>query len=447
MSKRRRKTGRNRRPNTGTLEWTGSQWSVRYKDETGKRVRLKTGRADRREAEAFLEKWHAQRVLKEEIEDDTRRLLQTEAEIKYRLSRGKQRLAELNAIPVTEIYRLLFEGENTSKRFREMSPGCGKVWKICLRHFAKWTKGRFKGEAVSTSAITPEVAKEYITSLPLEKSLDAQRRTLQTMKSAFGELVDMGVSLENPFAGIKFRESVKHTRKRMLAEDEMSRLQTVLKAKPPEIQLLFAFGIYTGQRFGDCRAMKWDYIKADGRGGRYLEYTPAKTRRFGTKVTVPIAPQLDKMLVEAERTRTGEYITPGLARRRRENLVRSMCRIFDEAGIKRRDENGKLVVGFHSLRHTFVSRLANGGKPLTVIRSMVGHTSDDMTEYYTHTTLDAQRDAMDAFSSPEAEREGAGRGAALSSQLASLIAKQLASIPVEGILRGLVKEREEERLL
>lgn len=435
MSKRRRRTGRNRHPNSGTLEWIGSQWAVRYKDETGKRVRLKTGKADRLEAEAFLERWHAQRVLKDEIEDDTRRLLHTEAEIKYRLSCGKQKLAELRAVPVDEICRLLFEGEHILKRFREMSPEWREHWKIYIRHFARWTEERFKDGAVSTSAISREVAREYINSLK-EKSLDAQRRTLQTMKSAFGELVDMGACLENPFAGIKFRESVKHTRKRMLTEDEMSRLQTVLKAKPPEIQLLFAFGIYTGQRFGDCRAMKWDYIKDDGRGGRYLKYTPSKTRRFGTKVTVPIAPQLDKMLVEAERTRTGEYITPGLAKRRAENLVRSVCRIFDEAGIERRDESGKLVVGFHSLRHTFVSRLANSGKPLSVIRSMVGHTSEDMTEYYTHTTLDAQRDAMDAFSSPPAGQ------AALSSQLANLIARQLANIPVESILRGLVAEKE-----
>jgi hypothetical protein len=49
--------------------------------------------------------------------------------------------------------------------------------------------------------------------------------------------------------------------------------------------------------------------------------------------------------------------------------------------------NGKravVEVGFHSLRHTFVSLCRESNAPLAVVESIVGHSNPAMTRHYTH---------------------------------------------------------------
>jgi hypothetical protein len=41
-------------------------------------------------------------------------------------------------------------------------------------------------------------------------------------------------------------------------------------------------------------------------------------------------------------------------------------------------------VGFHSLRHTFVSLCRESNVPLAVVESIVGHSNPAMTRHYTH---------------------------------------------------------------
>ena len=52
---------------------------------------------------------------------------------------------------------------------------------------------------------------------------------------------------------------------------------------------------------------------------------------------------------------------------------------------------------FHSLRHTFVSLAANAGVPLTIVQSIVGHTSIAMTRHYYHEYEDVLRRAVAAI--------------------------------------------------
>ena len=43
-----------------------------------------------------------------------------------------------------------------------------------------------------------------------------------------------------------------------------------------------------------------------------------------------------------------------------------------------------IEVGFHSLRHTFVSLCRESNAPLAVVECIVGHSSPAMTRHYTH---------------------------------------------------------------
>lgn len=51
-------------------------------------------------------------------------------------------------------------------------------------------------------------------------------------------------------------------------------------------------------------------------------------------------------------------------------------------------------LGFHSLRHTFISNLANADVSADVRREIVGHSSDEIHRRYTHLNLETQRRAL-----------------------------------------------------
>jgi integrase len=56
---------------------------------------------------------------------------------------------------------------------------------------------------------------------------------------------------------------------------------------------------------------------------------------------------------------------------------------------------------FHSLRHSFVSWMAERGVPLQVTMAMVGHMSAAMTRHYTHISNRAAREAVELLDKPE----------------------------------------------
>jgi integrase len=52
------------------------------------------------------------------------------------------------------------------------------------------------------------------------------------------------------------------------------------------------------------------------------------------------------------------------------------------------------ALGFHSLRHSFVSRLANSEVNADVRKAIVGHSSDEIHRRYTHLELALQQKAI-----------------------------------------------------
>lgn len=67
-------------------------------------------------------------------------------------------------------------------------------------------------------------------------------------------------------------------------------------------------------------------------------------------------------------------------------------RIFKNCGIETTSKGRfrqAVDVGFHSLRHTFVSLAANAGAPLALVQSIVGHSNPMMTEHYFHANAEA----------------------------------------------------------
>lgn len=247
----------------------------------------------------------------------------------------------------------------------------------------------------------------------LEDSVEP--KTYNEYKALFAhvwsELKEPAGLKDNPWKTIKSLPAKGSTiPQRKLTEDELENLVHFLKKGcSPSIRLLFLLGIYTGQRSIDCALLDWKNV--DFKTNR-ISCKPHKTAKFGTKVRIPIFSGLKAELERTPPDKRVGYILPTIAEQfqnRQSTVSRWIRETFEGAGIETfgsESRNGRRVkeVGFHSLRHTFVSVCALHGIPISIVQAIVGHTSPRMTEEYAQVNdkdLDRILDVLPSFDGNE----------------------------------------------
>lgn len=170
--------------------------------------------------------------------------------------------------------------------------------------------------------------------------------------------------------------------KRALTNQELVNIFNYIK-EDKDILLLFTLGIYTGLRLSDCSLIKWNNINLDN---SLISIVPYKLKRFNKQIYIPIHKNLWNLLNEyrnqlGDQINMDSYISNLNAHRYLTNELAPIIKdIFTFCGIN----NGTNKLGFHTLRHTFVSMCANKGVPLSIVQSIVGHRCVEMTERYFH---------------------------------------------------------------
>jgi integrase len=241
-------------------------------------------------------------------------------------------------------------------------------------------------------------AKAYMENLNCNKLAPATFNFhLMTLKYIFSVLKDEARFTVNPWESVKRKKNHPNTR-RDLTIDE---LKKVCQSATGELRVLLCIGLYSGLRLGDCCTLRW--CETDLRRNQ-IRRVPNKTARKNSEtITIPIHPALRAMLTEIPANERGEFILPKTAdiylNGSRPLITRAVQNHFKACGIKTTKANTNLhraivEVGFHSLRHTFVSMAREAGAALSVVESLVGHNSVDMTRYYSHTSELAASNAV-----------------------------------------------------
>jgi len=188
----------------------------------------------------------------------------------------------------------------------------------------------------------------------------------------------------NPWESLP-RKKLDTNVRRALTDEEIEKV--FLKAKG-EMRALFAIGLYTGLRLGDAVRLSWGDIRGDA-----VYVTTGKT---GAKVAIPLHRRLKAVLEESEEKEG--LVVPRLYQAYKASgsavVSQRFARLLRSCGIetseKRKDGGAaRPLCGFHSLRHTFVSRCTAAGVPQNIVQALVGHTTARMTEHYTHLTDEA----------------------------------------------------------
>ena len=254
--------------------------------------------------------------------------------------------------------------------------------------FADWIAEKHP-EAPALRDVTREIAEDYAGQMNHGRfSASTYNKHLNLLTLVFRVLKDKARLSGNPWQDIQRKRIIAQGRRELT----MDELRNVCQSAKGELRVLLAVGVYSGLRLGDCATLRWAEVDLPR---NLIRRIPNKTARRNPKpVIIPVHPILRDMLAETAPEKPGEFVLPETAETylRRTDMVTDMVqRHFEACGIKAHKsgtgENGKravVEVGFHSLRHTFVSLCRESNAPLAVVESIVGHSNPAMTRHYTH---------------------------------------------------------------
>jgi len=207
-------------------------------------------------------------------------------------------------------------------------------------------------------------------------------RELALLKRMFNLAAAWGLYSEaNPVKQVKFFREF-NTGTRVLSGEEERRL---LQNAAPYLQDLVRFALHTGLRVGEIFSLRWSHV--DWERGILTVYA-AKT---GKVREVPLNADALQVLRAWGQNRRNEFVfynpRTGKPFVDLKAGFRQACR---KAGIE--------GVTWHTLRHTFASRLVNCGVDVVTVQELLGHSSLTVTMRYTHTHLRAKREAVQQLS-------------------------------------------------
>jgi len=174
----------------------------------------------------------------------------------------------------------------------------------------------------------------------------------------------------NPVRKVKYFQEV-NTGFRVLKPDEQTRL---LQNATPAIQDIVIFALNTGSRIGEIFSLRWQDVDLD-KG--VINSFVHKNQRLRI---IPINAEVRRVLDFWNLGRKTEYVfynqkTGG----RFVDLDTGLQLACTKAGIE--------GVTWHTMRHTFASRLLERGADIITVKELLGHSTVTVTMRYTHSNL------------------------------------------------------------
>lgn len=249
----------------------------------------------------------------------------------------------------------------------------------------------------SMTEITRHDIMAFRKSLLAKVSKSSANHNVNCIKMLFRAAKQHQIIEDNPAETVETVRNLSVMKRRPFTKDE---LRLALEAADQEWKSMILFGLYTGQRLSDIATLTWANIDLEH---NELHFTTAKTGRtmnlplavplrkhLGTlpkplKTTAPIHPNAHATVVKIGKTST---------------LSNQFANILANAGLREPVEHGRSKQGrnavraqselsFHCLRHTAVTLLKEAGTPDAVVMEMIGHSSQQMSQHYTHVGKEA----------------------------------------------------------
>ncbi len=270
--------------------------------------------------------------------------------------------------------------EDSAKEYLVWSKAHKKSWQTD-EYWLKRLKKVFAGKTLGE--ITPEVVERFKLELAQTKAKATVNRHLALLRHLFNRVIRHGYQGRNPVSAVGlFREE--NTRTRWLTEEEERELFKVI----PEPYWSFCrVALYTGCRKSELLAARWDLIDWQ-RGILTMPTSKSGKPRFV---------ELPSNVIETLRGVPGRGERP---------LIFPDCRKISHrfpGWVEAAKLPGKVT--FHTLRHSFASRLVMAGTDLLTVKALGGWNRLEMVERYSHLAPAHKRAAVERLAQADPLRK------------------------------------------
>ena len=220
-----------------------------------------------------------------------------------------------------------------------------------------------------------------------------QQYVFRTFSMVWDAARDHGlVGKRSPTKSGSFRlPRVDNERQRFLTPDEEKRLLDAIKSRSNPVYKMVVISLDMGMRFGEIAGLTWGCVDTDQNNVRVLN-TKGKRDRF-----VPMTNRVKKLFDTMESGKPKDLIFPTKKGKQQQQIPSSFVRAVVDAKLNDDIEDPKMKASFHSLRHTYASRLVQAGVDLYRVQRLLGHSTPVMTARYSKLADDDLRRAVNAM--------------------------------------------------
>jgi len=248
------------------------------------------------------------------------------------------------------------------------------------------------------------------------KSENASARTLNKELQVLRQILKRHKLWANLQGDVKFEREDDNIGKALEHEEEKKLLAAC--ASNLLLNAIVVLALNTTMRKKEIRTLRWSQIDFEK---RQLTVGRSKTRGSSGRVIPLNQPAFDALIKWAGRlveSDAEDYVFPACENACIEREHPYKVKIDASRPIKSWRtawrsalKRAGLKVRFHDLRHSCITKIAEGQASEQTLMSIAGHLSRKMLEHYSHIRMQAKRTALDAIAKPVSEADGAQKWA------------------------------------
>ena len=220
------------------------------------------------------------------------------------------------------------------------------------------------------------------------RTAKTQHAVLATCRQVFNLAIRHGVIEVNPVSQMTLPRK-DNRRQRHLTIQEAKELLGIAITRSPQLHDICLLSLHTGMRAGEIFKLTWDDINLTT--GTVLIRDPKSGKNRHAYLTAATR----TMFEARQQENSHRYIFHQADGTPLKEVSRTFERIVDELGWNEGQDDARLKVVFHTLRHTFASWLVQQGTPLYSVAKLMGHSTLSMTERYAHLAPEGLSQAHD----------------------------------------------------